>query len=360
VKQSGVCVVTGGAGFIGCALSESLAMRFERVVVVDILHPQIHPTQQRPNALAAAVELRIQDIREASTWDTLLSEVTPTTIVHLAAETGTGQSLTEGTRHATVNVVGTTQMLDALARFKVTPSQILLTSSRAVYGEGPWENTDGTIAYPGQRTATQLAASHWDFSQRSARPANAAQTVPSPVSVYGATKLAQEHILKAWATAYSVCLKILRLQNVYGPGQSLSNPYTGIVSLFCRLARDGKSIPLYEDGLMLRDFILIDDVASAILHTLDAPNNNDVIFDVGTGRALTIADLAKIIAKHYGAPEPHVCAKYRYGDVRHASCDPAAIFQATDWRPKFSVEQGIVELTRWIEAQLAPVTSDNS
>ena len=238
MSASGTCIVTGGAGFIGCAISGGLVDRFARVIAVDCLHPQIHPSRQRPAALHPQVELVTADISEAKTWDDLLAHVTPTVVVHLAAETGTGQSLTEASRHAHVNVTGTTQLLDGLARAQVVPTQILLTSSRAVYGEGPWEPREGgPPRYPGQRTREQLAAGSWDFEGMTPVAAEAAITQPSPVSVYGATKLAQEHILAAWATAFGAATKVVRLQNVYGPGQSLSNSYTGIVSLFCRLAR---------------------------------------------------------------------------------------------------------------------------
>ena len=143
-------------------------------------------------------------------------------------------------------------------------------SSRAVYGEGPWRRIgDGEVVYPGQRSRSQLASGNWDFPGLKFMMSEATSTVPSPVSIYGATKLAQEQILNAWSAAFGAQLKVLRLQNVYGPGQSLSNSYTGIVSLFCRIARQGESIPLYEDGWMMRDFILIDDVAAAILATLE-------------------------------------------------------------------------------------------
>ena len=146
---------------------------------------------------------------------------------------------------------------------------------------------------------------------------------------------------------------MLRLQNVYGPGQSLSNPYTGIVSLFCRLARAGKSIPLYEDGQMVRDFVLIDDVAAAIVAALDASAELPRSLDIGTGAASSIGDAGTLIAKLYDAPAPHVCGLYRYGDVRHAACLIEPTLSALDWRPRYTLESGLVRLKSWIDRQLA-------
>ena len=209
---------------------------------------------------------------DPATWDALLGDLTPDTVVHLAAETGTGQSLTEASRDAQVNVVGTTQMLDAFVRGDNRPGRIILTSSRAVYGEGAWVDADGRTVYPGQRSRAMLESGTWDFPKMSALAFSSQLTTPVPTSVYGSTKLAQEHVLLSWCVAMDVTPVIFRLQNVYGPGQSLTNPYTGIVSLFAQKAKAGEVIPVYEDGLIVRDFVFIDDVVSALLRgVLDAP-----------------------------------------------------------------------------------------
>jgi dTDP-L-rhamnose 4-epimerase len=342
------CVVTGGAGFIGCAISQQLASRFDRVVAVDNLHPQVHKTSERPAALAQAVELYVGDVTEAATWDAVLADAAPDVVIHLAAETGTGQSLTEATRHAHVNVVGTTRMLDALASRNITPRRFVLSSSRAVYGEGAWADGAGKVSYPGQRSAAMLEAGTWDFPGLHALPFRADTTQPHPTSVYGATKLAQEHILNAWALSFGSSVNVVRLQNVYGPGQSLSNPYTGIVSLFARLAKGNKSIPVYEDGAMLRDFVFIDDVARAILMAATTEGTG-VLADIGTGVSLSIADIARIAASIYGAPAPHVTGQYRNGDVRHAACNVDIADAQLGWTPQVSAEEGIRRLCEWID-----------
>ena len=345
-------LVTGGAGFIGCAMAPALLAAFDRVVAFDNLHPQIHPTAQRPADLPEGVELVVGDVTDPAAWDALLTTVRPDVVVHLAAETGTGQSLAEATRHAMVNVVGTTTMFDALLRHEALPRRIVLSSSRAVYGEGAWRRTDGTVFHPGQRTAQILEQGRWDFPDAEPLPM-AAGIPPAPVSVYGATKLAQENLLTSWAQSVGVEPVILRLQNVYGPGQSLINPYTGIMSLFCRLARAGESIPLYEDGAVRRDFVLIDDVARALVAATTAPAPGVDPIDVGSGEHQTIATAATLIAAHYGAPEPHVTGQYRQGDVRHAWADVSRAREVLGWEPRYPLAEGVERLATWIDGRLA-------
>lgn len=349
--MSGACLVTGGAGFIGCAISPLLVERFDRVVALDNMHPQIHATPDRPAALHASAELVRGDVTDRECWDDLLARCHPDTIIHLAAETGTGQSLTEATRHASVNVVGATQMLDALARHERLPRRIVLASSRAVYGEGEWRDANGAIHYPGQRSRAQLSAGEWDFAGLTPMPFAARRTQARPTSVYGATKLTQELILRAWALSFDVEVCVLRLQNVYGPGQSLNNSYTGIVSLFARMARQGQVIPLYEDGEITRDFVYIEDVARAVCRVASGAVARATAYDVGSGEATTVRRLAEIIAGLYRAPAPMVNAAFRNGDVRAASCEIDATREALGWEPEWSLEAGVKALCQWIDRQ---------
>jgi dTDP-L-rhamnose 4-epimerase len=345
------CLVTGGAGFIGSAVSAELLRLFDPVVVVDSLHRQIHPRQVRPDSLAAGAELVVADVCEPATWESVLDRVRPDVVLHLAAETGTGQSLTESTRHAWVNVVGLTRLLDALSRRKAFPSHLLLTSSRAVYGEGAWRRANGEVFHPLPRSLPQLERGEWGFGEAEALASVAGRTEPRPTSVYGATKLAQEHVLSAWAQGFGVPITTLRLQNVYGPGQSLTNSYTGIVTLFARLAREGKSIPLYEDGTMLRDFVFIDDVSQGIVAALRRPPASDRTLDIGSGRSDSIATMASLIAQRYRAPEPRVTGAFRPGDVRHALTDISAARTVLDYSPRVSLAEGLRRLCEWVDGE---------
>lgn len=344
-------LVTGGAGFIGSALSQKLAERVARFVVVDNLHPQVHTSGERPASLHEAAELIVGDVTDAAVWDAVLSQVAPTTVIHLAAETGTGQSLLEASRHASANVLGTTEMLDGFVRAGVLPRRILLSSSRAVYGEGQWQTADGAVFSPGQRSHAQLDRAEWNFAGTSL-PNRAIVTPPAPTSVYGATKLAQEHILSSWAAALGVELTVLRLQNVYGPGQSLINAYTGIVSLFSQLAESGKSIPIYEDGDITRDFVFIEDVADAFVAALGTDEvEGPRLFDIGSGVATSVLELGQELAKYYSAPAPQINGKYRDGDVRHAACEVDRTAEQLGWTPQWSLERGLAALQVWISEQ---------
>jgi dTDP-L-rhamnose 4-epimerase len=277
-------------------------------------------------------------------------------VLHLAAETGTAQSLTESTRHALTNVVGTTTMLDAFVRNDAMPQHIVLTSSRAVYGEGAWRGADGVVFNPPPRSHAQLDRAEWDHRDSrgdaaQALPMDAATTQPSPSSIYGSTKLAQELVLRNWSAAFSTPLSVLRLQNVYGPGQSPHNPYTGIVTLFHRLASRGETLDVYEDGDIGRDFVYIDDVVSAILAAIARPPGPEEsrILDVGTGVGTTILEAASMIAEMYGAPAPAISGKFRDGDVRHAVADISRTTEALAWSPEWSFAAGSAVLSEWLK-----------
>ncbi len=349
--MSGSVLITGGAGFIGSALSRRLIEAGYDVAVMDVLHPQVH-AEPGTIDLPPSVRLLTGDVTHAPDWDAVLRLFRPSQIVHLAAETGTAQSLSEASRHGSVNVVGTTQLLDALSRAGVVPRQLVLASSRAVYGEGAWQCGTATF-YPPPRSHAQLVAGNWDpvgptHEPASPLPSRAGRTEPRPTNVYAATKLAQEHLLAAWTAAHDTNLTVLRLQNVYGPGQSLTNSYTGIVTLFARLAREHQSLEVYEDGRIVRDFVFIDDVVDALFAAVKSPANQHRCLDVGSGRGTTIHDLARLVATMCGAPEPTIVAKFRDGDVRAASCDVTQAGTELGWQPKWSLEDGLHALLGWI------------
>jgi dTDP-L-rhamnose 4-epimerase len=353
-------LITGGAGFIGSRLGAQLVAAGDRVLALDVLHPQVHSAQGRPADLDPAVELLPCDVTSPSSWDAALRLARPDVVVHLAAETGTGQSLDQASRHGSVNVVGTTQLCDALTRADHRPDHLVLASSRAVYGEGAWQAADGSVALPPPRRHDDLVAGRWE-PRDSSGPDGAPLTVlaqraatvqPRPANIYAATKLAQEHILGAWAAAREVPLSTLRFQNVYGPGQSLTNSYTGIVTLFCRVAKAGETINVYEDGLMLRDFVFVDDVVSALVASIEQPPAVSRLLDVGCGQATTLLAAAEMIAAMYGAPAPQVSGMFRDGDVRSAYADVQDIKAELGWTPAWSLEAGLGALVTWVNAVL--------
>jgi dTDP-L-rhamnose 4-epimerase len=347
-------LITGGAGFIGSALARTLVKSGYKVAVMDVLHPQVHGGR-RAIDLPPAVRMFTGDVTHAPDWDAVLRLFCPSQIVHLAAETGTGQSLSQATRHGSVNVVGTTQLLDALSRSTLVPDQLVLASSRAVYGEGAWQCGTQTF-YPQPRSHAQLQAGIWDPKGPNGEhavplPSCTGQTEPRPTNIYAATKLAQEHMLAAWTAAHDTNLSVLRLQNVYGPGQSLTNAYTGIVTLFARLAREQHPLEVYEDGRIVRDFVFVDDVVDAIYAAVQTPAARARCLDIGSGVATTIHELARKIAAICDAPQPTVVPKFRDGDVRAASCTIDLAEDALCWRPKWALEDGLHSLLEWIGEQ---------
>jgi len=356
VEDSRSVLVTGGAGFIGTALSERLAPRFARWVAFDSLHPQIHRGNVRPKSLNSSAELVAGDVMLAADWDSLFDVFRPDIVIHLAAETGTSQSLNEASRHAKVNVVGTTEMTDALTRHGIRPDLVVLASSRAVYGEGTWRDLNGREFSPGLRSHQQLISGQWDFPNAVPLASSAGATAPHPVNVYGATKLAQELLLEAWCGSYDVPRSVLRLQNVYGPGQSLINSYTGIVSLFSQLAEKKLEIPVYEDGGIVRDFVFIDDVVTAFESVICGSHVTGPV-DVGSGVPTTLLEIATLIADYHGAPAPRVSGEFRDGDVRYAVCVVDAAVEQIDWNPQWGLDRGLAALQVWIAEQEPRITA---
>lgn len=355
-------LITGGAGFIGSALARRLLEAGYDVAVMDVLHPQVHGGD-RPIELPPSVRLFTGDVTHAPDFDAVLRLFRPMQVVHLAAETGTAQSLSEATRHGSVNVVGTTQLLDALSRSGLVPEQLVLASSRAVYGEGSWQS-GSQIFYPRPRSHAQLVAGAWDpqgpaGEQAVPLPSRADRTEPRPTNVYAATKLAQEHLMAAWTSAHDTKLSVLRLQNVYGPGQSLTNSYTGIVALFARLARQGLALEVYEDGRIVRDFVYIDAVVDALFAAVERPATQPRCLDIGSGHATTIHELANKVAAMCDAPAPTVVGKFRDGDVRAASCDIEPAINALDWHPKWTLDDGLRALLDWIGERPEAVAGPN-
>lgn len=354
-KDSNVCFVTGGAGFIGKHLVNRISGIFELVIVVDSLIEQVHGLDPKAPKFPSNVLFYQKNICDRETWEEILSTHNPSVVYHLAAETGTGQSLSSPNIHAMTNVVGLSVMLEAFSRHSKKPSKIVLTSTRAVYGEGRWINTGvNSPLYPSQRSGEMLSSGNWDYPASINLPMSADHNECKPVSVYGVTKLAQEQILRLWAISNQVECIILRLQNVYGEGQSLINSYTGILSLFCKLAKSGEQIPLYEDGKMLRDFIYVTDVVSALIASLRVKisEGEDLVLDIGTGVPLTIESVAHKISQTYDSPDPKITGQFRIGDVRHAFCDNSKAIQILDWSPQVDITEGIRSLVKWVEESL--------
>ena len=345
-------LISGGAGFIGTRLAKRLVGEY-KAVLLDNLHPQVHTGGSWPTDSPDEAQQYFGDVSDSSAWDQVIAEHRPEIIVHLAAETGTGQSLTESYRHASVNVGGTARMLDSLSNSGHRPEAIVLASSRAVYGEGQWRTARGDLYYATPRGEQQLAEGRWDplgpgGELGAAVAHNAASVEPRPSNVYAATKLAQENILYSWCVSMAVPLRVLRLQNVYGAGQALENSYTGVLTYFARQAIAGESINVYEGGGILRDFVHVDDVVRALTAALKLPPSLAFgIADIGSGAAGSLLDYATILAEVAGSPAPEISDRFRLGDVRAAFADIDSAQKLLGYQPQVSFRDGVLGLLDW-------------
>jgi dTDP-L-rhamnose 4-epimerase len=354
-------LITGGAGFIGQHLTKRALATGHWVRILDNLSPQIHGENASFVAPPGA-EFCKGDVSVRSDLEAALAGID--TVVHLAAETGTGQSMYEIERYYRVNVQGTAILLDILANSPSQVRDIVLSSSRSVYGEGAYVCTacapSGMRCYPGARLPGQLAAHDWSpkcptCGARAAAAATREDDRLAPASIYAATKLAQEEMIRIAATAQGLGFALLRFQNVYGEGQSLQNPYTGILSIFTTRIRLGLSLPIFEDGAETRDFVHVEDVANVVLRFIERPVAGGVTANVGYGEPTSIMQVAQLLCQVMGsAIVPHVSAQYRVGDIRHNFADIAVLERTAGYRPKVSLEQGLKRLCAWVATQPIP------
>ena len=344
--------ITGGAGFIGSRLARSLLKAGADVLAYDNLHPQVHGDQPAPDP---SIPLVRGDVRDRQALQAAVHGYRPTIVVHLAAETGTGQSADEPTRYAEVNVVGTAQLIEAMRSANPPPRRVVLAATRAVYGEGAYADAVGHLVVPAPRRAADMAAGRfglYDAGGNSLAPRATPESLPlAPASVYGSTKLMQEYLLQQTAAPWGTA--ILRLQNVYGPGQSLRNPYTGVLSIFCQQAMAGQVLNVYEDGDIHRDFVFVDDVVAAFVAACTNDSALGRIINIGTGARVSIADAAAGILGALGLPEDRlaVTGAFRVGDVRHAVADISLARELLHWDAKVSFEQGVSALVAWAKRE---------
>jgi len=353
-------LITGGAGFIGSALAIALEKRGDEVTVLDNLSPQIHGDNPETSALVQRLPSSARfikgDVRDRDTWASVLAgqEV----VVHLAAETGTGQSMYEIDHYVDVNARGTSLLLDILRQKEAgseSVRRLVVASSRAIYGEGKYQGRDGFV-YPGARALDDLQ--NGIFECRDPESGDIATPVPTdessrihPSSIYGITKQVQEQLVLTGGAALGIGAVALRYQNVYGPGQSLKNPYTGILSIFSTLLLQGKDVNIFEDGKESRDFVFIDDVVAATIAAIDSDVTGKA-YNVGTGEATDVLTVAHSLKSNYGTGgEIKVSGNFRVGDIRHNIADLSSIKRDIGFVPKVSFAEGVRVFAEWVKTQ---------
>jgi len=361
-------LITGGAGFIGSRTAEQLVSAGHAVTALDSLSPQIHgknahesPTLRTADAVAEVIK---GDVRERQMMFDLVPQFDA--VLHLAAETGTGQSMYDVIRYNDVNVMGTAVLLEALVANPGRVRRLVIASSRSVFGEGAYACAAHGTVYPGERDLSALRAGRFEpvcpvCAESVTAIATHEDARLAPASVYAVTKLAQEQLMLAVGHARNRPTIALRYQNVYGPGQSLSNPYTGILSIFSREMLAGRPIEIFEDGLESRDFVHVDDVAKANVAALTADITGVHIVNIGTGIATNVVDLVHALGHHLNyCGTSHISGRFRAGDIRHNFADISRAEQLLGWKPAVDFQQGLVKFAAWVRGALAEVGTPSS
>ena len=349
--------MTGGAGFIGSRVANHLIVDGYKVRVIDSLSPQIHGNPPELSSLFLSLHPDVEFIhgRVTNSSDLIIALDGIDTVVHLAAETGTGQSMFAIQHYSDVNVGGTALLLDLIANQPFPVKKIVVASSRAVYGEGKYLCGQHGFIYPPARSAIDMEKSDFDVhcpicGASAGLMATDEETPVQPSSVYGVTKLTQEQLVLNVGRALGISAIAFRYQNVYGPGQSLLNPYTGILSIFSNRIRNKRPINIFEDGKETRDFVYIDDVVSITARAVEYDKPLVDVFNVGTGIATDILTIANTLQKLLGIEVPiSVSGQFRVGDIRHNFADLSKVKKVFGFEPTVSIELGLANFVDWVK-----------
>ena len=352
-------LITGGAGFIGSNLALKLIEKGHKITVFDNLSKQIHGEEpELTSPLYKSIKDKVTFIEgtviSRNDWEKALQN--QNVVVHFAAETGTGQSMYCIEKYTEVNIQGTAIMLDILANNENSVEKIVIASSRSIYGEGKYKHPKLGIVYPSHRKEKDMLAGNFELTffddEKLELLATDEDSKIHPSSVYGITKQNQEQMIMTVCPTLGIAPVGFRYQNVYGPGQSLSNPYTGILSIFSTQIRNNNPIQIFEDGKETRDFVFIDDVVAATILGIEKEEANGHVFNVGTGVATDVLEVANSLIKAYDINVPvTVTGRFRLGDIRHNYADLTKIKNLLGFEPKVYFEEGIQKFSSWVLKQ---------
>jgi dTDP-L-rhamnose 4-epimerase len=353
-------LVTGAAGFIGSHTVDHLIESGHEVVALDSLDPQVHGPERHPRHLGrhierGAIRFVLGDVRDRALVGSLLADADA--VLHLAAAVGVGQSMYQPHHYADVNIGGTALLLDLLANQKHSVRKVVVASSMSLYGEGAYRCAGCGEVFPSKRRESDLAAGAFEhLCPICGGPVEVARTPERKplccTSIYAITKRVQEEMLVLFGEAYRMPVVALRYFNVYGPRQSLNNPYTGVAAIFLSRLRNGHQPVVFEDGGQSRDFIHVSDIARANRLALESPDSGQRVFNVGTGAATSVLDVARLLAAGLGlSVQPSVTNKFRAGDIRHCIADASLIADGLAFRAAVSREEGFRELIAWSRAE---------
>ena len=347
-----LCTITGGGGFIGRHLCRELTAAGYRVRILDRLDPQVHGDAPLP-AEDPRIELVRGDVRDGRAVRQALDGAD--FVVHLAAQVGVGQSMYEIDEYVGTNDHGTAVLLQALIERPVR--RIVVASSMSVYGEGRYRNDAGALVAARRRRPADLAAGRWDaltdVDRRLVPVPTDEDKAPDLASIYALTKYVQERAVLLFGEAYGVDAVALRLFNVFGPGQALSNPYTGVLANFASRIASGAAPTIFEDGAQRRDFVHVRDVARAFRLALETPGAAGQVINIGSGRSYAIRDVASLLAAAMNRPdiEPEILHRARSGDIRNCFADTSRARDLLGYAPRFGLEESLPELAEWVAGQ---------
>jgi dTDP-L-rhamnose 4-epimerase len=348
-------LVTGGAGFIGSHLVSALLEQGKDVLVLDSLESQVHDGQ--PPAVPGGVRFLHGDVGDAELVDRALDGVDE--IVHLAAAVGVGQSMYEVAAYVRQNTMATAVFLERVVARSPSLSRLVVASSMSIYGEGQYVCSRHGLVAPPPRPETQLVARHWEClcpeCGADLAPMGTPESKPLiPTSIYAITKRDHEEMSLVMGAAYGIPTVALRFFNVYGPGQALSNPYTGVAAIFASRLLNGRAPLVFEDGRQSRDFIHVSDIVRGILLALESDRAVGRALNLGTGRPTTVNEIADVLARGLAIDlAPVIVDRYRAGDIRHCYADPTAAAAVLDFHASVSLEDGMTDLIDWLEGQEA-------
>lgn len=351
-------LITGGAGFIGNAIVKKIYKEYE-IVILDNFSPQIHGDNYEESYLYQNIKDKCTilkgDVRSRDDVAKALERVDY--IIHLAAETGTGQSMYEINRYTDVNIMGTSNLFDVMLKDKLSVKKVILASSRSVYGEGMYSCKEHGVVVPRSRDIDDMK--NGDFEVKC--PVCAGEVVLrytteecplTPISYYAYTKLAQEKMLEVMCPTIKIPYTIFRYQNVYGAGQSLSNPYTGILSIFSKMLLQNKTLNIFEDGKESRDFIHVSDVAAITCNALENEATNYQYINVGSGHKVSVMQVAETLKRLYASDsEIKISGDFRKGDIRHNIADMSKGRDLCGFLPAYTFEKGMEEFAAWVMKQ---------
>ncbi len=354
--MSETVLITGGAGFIGSHLADELLAHGYRVRVLDNLDTQVHgATGMRPDYLNPEAELLVGDVRDPSAVRRALDGVDA--VYHFAALVGVGQSMYQATRYTDVNNIGTAVLLEALSQHPV--KRLIVASSMSVYGEGRYVTAEGESAQPTERTLAQMKRGDWEVYDSEGRCLTPIPTdenkIPALASVYALSKYDQERLCLVMGKAYNIPTVALRFFNAYGTRQALSNPYTGVLAIFASRYLNGRPPLITEDGRQQRDFVSVRDIARACRLALTAPDAPGGVFNVGSGRPMSVSAIADQMAHALNCEHitPEITGKYRVGDIRHCYANIQLAKEVLGYEPQVTLDEGLTELCAWLEGQNA-------